>query len=193
MHRLLISGFAFALLLIQPVQSQPQEDVTVGLGVSINTLDLALADGSGRTASLSPFTFTLPVTTSSFRLDPEIGFFRSSQSTDQRSQSQSVFTAGTGAFYLSQYDNAQLLIGGRLGLRRRGFTQEFGDDEESRSAIDFLIGPAVGGEYYMSPHFSIGVEARFIYVNRGTSEETPEDVSASQLRTSGVASLRVHF
>jgi len=90
-------------------------------------------------------------------------------------------------------DDAHFLIGGRAGLSRRSSETEGADGQESDSATDFSIGPAVGGEYYFSDHFSISVEARFLYVDVGTPDDAPDDFSASRLRTSGVAFLRFHF
>jgi hypothetical protein len=104
-----------------------------------------------------------------------------------------VLTAGTGIFSVWRDGDAQLLLGGRVGLRHRWSTTEIRSEEQSSSTTDFSVGPALGGEYYISDHFSMGVEARFLYINLGTPDQAPDDFSATRLRTSGVASFRVHF
>lgn len=188
--------FALCLLVSLPTAAQPQEGAAVGFGVSINSLSIAAGVGDdGGTASLTPVNFSVPITTRSFRIEPEIGFARTSQSTEESSRTRSVFNVGTRLFLISRYDDAQFLFGGRIGISHRSSSTEidFEDRDESTSATDFSIGPAVGGEYYFNNHFSIGVEARFTYVNVGSPDNAPDDFSASRLRTSGVATLRFHF
>ena len=193
--RVIVSSlFTGLLLLTQPVNAQAQDGTTVGIGVSINAPSVAIQQGgSGQTVSLAPFTVTVPITTRSFRLEPEVGFARTSRSADDRSSTSSVFTIGTGLFAVSRFENTLLHLGGRVGLSRLSESQELRNDEESSSRINFSVGPAVGGEYYLSNHFSLGLEARFVYVNVGEPDDAPDDFSASRLRTSGVAFFRVHF
>lgn len=196
MHlRIPFSGLLASLLLFAPpVQAQSQGETTVGLGVSINApvVRTSQADGGGP-SSLAPFTFTLPITSASFRLEPNVGFVRFSRSANDRTTTTSALTVGTGAFYLSKFEDTQLQIGGRIGLSRLSEVVENRNEEDSSSRTNFLIGPALGGEYYVGKHFSVGIEARFLYINVGEPDNAPEDFSASQLGTSGVAFLRAHF
>ena len=194
-HRLFAGCISVVLLLAPsfPSSAQPQDSVTVGLGASINSFSVAAADADGGSVSLTPFSVSIPITAASFRIEPEVGFFRARESTGETSQTRSVLTIGTGLFSVWQEDDAQFLLGGRVGLRRRASSTEFRSEEESTSATDVSVGPAIGGEYYIGDHFSIGVEARFLYINLGTPDEAPDDFSRTRLRTSGVASFRFHF
>lgn len=192
--RVFLSGVLASLLLFgPPVNAQSQEGSTVGLGVSINAPSVTTNQNGSRAFSLAPFTFTIPITRSSLRLEPELGFSRSNRSIDDRSVTSSVLTVGTGVFYLSRFDDTLLQIGGRVGLSRLSDTEELRNDEETNSRTNFSIGPAVGGEYYLSDHFSLGLEARFVYVDIGTPDGAPDDFSASRLRTTGLGFFRVHF
>jgi hypothetical protein len=194
-HRLFAACISVVLLLAPsfPSPAQPQDSVTVGLGASINSLSVAAADTDAGSVSLTPFSVSIPITAASFRVEPELGFFRARESTGETSQTRSVLTVGTGIFSVLRKGDAQLLLGGRVGLRRRASSTEFRSEEESTSATDVSVGPAIGGEYYIGDHFSMGVEARFLYINLGTSDEAPDDFSRTRLRTSGVASFRFHF
>ncbi|MFP4228104.1 MAG: hypothetical protein ACLFTE_04660, partial [Salinivenus sp.] len=65
--------------------------------------------------------------------------------------------------------------------------------EESSRTVDLFLGPALGAEHYVSNHFSVGAEARLLYINRGQPEEVAAQQSASEVRTSAAAYLRFHF
>lgn len=195
-YRRFLASCIVLLLFVPSAASwaQPEDDITVGLGVSINSFPVVTATAAdGRPVSLSPSSVSIPITSSSLRIEPEIGFSRESVSSEDDAQTQSTLTVGTGGFLVSRYDDARLLLGGRVGLSRRASSVEFNSEEETSSAIDFLIGPAIGGEYYLSDHFSMGVEARFLYVNLGAPDDAPDDFSATRLRTSAGASFRFHF
>lgn len=193
-NRPLVALVVCAFILTTPAEAQSQEGSTVGFGVSINSISVA---GENETVpgalSLVPFTISVPVTTSSFRLEPEVGYFRYSQSQNDNSYTSSRLGLGTGVFHVSRHESTLLQLGGRVGIARRSTSIDGSGGDQSTSATDFFIGPAVGGEYYLSDQFSIGIEARFLYMNHGTPDTAADDFSASRLGTSGFAFMRVHF
>lgn len=178
-----------SLVLAQPEQGEPP---TVGLGVALQAG--VVAPSSSPATDAAPYAFTVPITFSDVRLEPQFGYIRRSQSEASQSQTVSALTFGTGAFYQVNAGDTMLLAGGRIGVTRE--VQTFASastPEEHRASVNLFLGPAVGGEYYVSEHFSVGAEAHFYYVNLGQPEDAPPERSASVLRTGGAAFLRFHF
>jgi len=172
-------------------QPEPGGSPTVGLGVTLNTDALSL---SGPTPAGAPVGFTVPITFGTVRLEPQVGYIRHTQSEASQSETTSALTFGTGAFYRADFDQTLLLAGARIGVTREVQTFESASAPEERIAtVNLFLGPVVGGEYYLSDHFSVGAEARFYYINIGQPENAPPERSASVIRTGGAAFLRFHF
>ncbi len=211
---------AFGLMALpaqaQSQQNQSQHGTTVGLGLSLTQ---GFANSGTNSISGSPLSISVPVTFSSFRIEPEIGYVRSSQSSDLTDATQSSLLVGAGAFYLSQMEDVQFQIGARFGLRRTAMDYETeavpAEWENSPDAsslpsdintttLNYTLGPALGGEYYVSDHLSIGVEARMLYTTQEQNDLSPPTVislppsgssesSGSLINTEGAAYLRIHF
>lgn len=169
-------------------------------------------------------TFSVPITFSSVRIEPEIGYAHSNRSDAFQTATTSRLLLGTGVFYAPRTDDFRFQAGVRVGVHRSSIdyevTREDGATWESPenvqpddfsadgTSVDFSVGPAVGGEYYVSDHLSLGVEARLIYTQQNVNDDTvvsvdpgsgfsytdgTSDVSNSTLNTEGAAYLRVHF
>jgi len=167
----------------------------VGIGVSLPPASIGVVSGGDRGL---PVGFTAPVTFSIVRLEPQVGYVRVERSDDDRSRSTSVLTLGVGSFYLFRFDRTLLLTGARVGFARTVTTVEpeagapsAGSGQRPRKTVDFFLGPALGGEHYVSDHFSVGAEVRLLYAN--TDSNRPSAPSITTLRTSGAAFLRFHF
>lgn len=176
-----------------PAVGQPEqgEAPTVGLGVTLNTDALSL---SGPSPTGAPVGFTVPLTFGTVRMEPQVGYVRHSQSEASQSETTSALSFGTGAFYRADFDQTLLLGGARIGVTREVQTFESASAPEERTTtVNLFLGPIIGGDYYVSDHFSVGAEARFYYINLGQPEGAPPERSASVLRTGGAAFLRFHF
>jgi len=57
---------------------------------------------------------------------------------------------------------------GALILMPENRVGEFGGPEDNPSIVDIILGPMVGGEYFLKEHFSVGIEAQ---VNIAISNE----------------------
>lgn len=186
--------FSLALLSApQPSQAQPERGAppTFGIGVTVNT---AAINPSRLETEAAPLGFTVPITFGTVRLEPQFGYVRQRQSSEARTETASALTFGTGAFYRVPFGTTIFLAGGRIGITREVRTLTPTDAPSERAAtVNLFVGPSVGGEHYVSDHFSIGAEARFYYVNLGQREDAPPERSASILRTGGAAFLRFHF
>jgi hypothetical protein len=112
-----------------------------------------------------------------FRLEPSLGL----RTGDDRSD----ITLGVGAFLVSPLaQQVDMYAGGRLKLN-------FADDEtgaRDESGTDVSIAAALGGEYYLVPRFSLGLEGQLGFYS--TSEASGDD---SGVFTTGLAFLRLYF
>lgn len=180
-------------LLALPTQAQSQptdakNETTVGIGISVSG-----AGGTINFYNVSPLSLSVPITFSSIRVEPEIGYFRYEESSQSRDVLDSSLLVGTGVFYLSRMDDLQFQIGARIGLSRNSF--DYNRDTRPNAStddtnFDYTIGPAAGGEYYISDFLSLGVEARLLYTDRNRDSS---DSSRSLINTDGAAYLRIHF
>jgi hypothetical protein len=144
---------------------------TIGFGVAITPTDLFF--GGRRTVELLvPISIT-PV----FRVEPEIGILtRNTPGPDL-----SDFTIGTGVFYiLRSTQSVDMYVGGRLKLN---FV-----DNGVNSGTDFFLVAALGGEYFFTPKFSLGLEAQLGYYALSSA-----NTDTSGVYTNGLGILRVYF
>jgi hypothetical protein len=121
----------------------------------------------------------LPIWGSSFVVEPFLSF---------ASVSDAGKDLGVGAlfrFNLKQGD-AVPYFGVRVAMLY--FSPEEGD-----SVTDFVAGPALGGEYFLSPHFSLGVEAQ---VNIAISDEASSrfgNPDGTNINTASMATATFYF
>lgn len=202
----LIFTLAFLLTIQAPASAQ---DTRVGIGVGIGSQNLALSPSLDDVALSSPLGLAsvyLPITLSSLRIEPEVSFLRASSSTEsgdfETSTTSTAVVLASGVFAGQQRGNTYLYYGGRLGVSFSSTTEEssFGNDsnEETTSRTNFFVGPAVGGEYFFSDHFSLGGEAQLRYLSIGepqTDDDDDEetDESNSLLRTLATFFVRWHL
>lgn len=184
----IVAFLVFGLLALpaqaQSQQSQSQHETTVGLGVSV-----ANWGSGGSTIIGSPLSLSVPVTFSSFRVEPELGYYRSQASSDNHG---STLYFGTGAFYLSQLEDFQFQIGARFGLSRDSYASGSGRASNDHTNVDYAVGPALGGEYYVGDHLSLGLEARLLYTNM---DQERDEVSRTNsiVNTEAAGYVRIHF
>ena len=174
---------AFAVFAI-PAQGQSADGNTkVGLGVFFEGVDSNFGGLDGNV------TVTVPIHLSSVRLEPQIGYSRTSRSvTGDDDESEAVLELGGGVFTtVRTYESASVYAGGRIGLLRR--SQSSGNATLTETGI--FVGPALGGEYYLGDHFSLGAEAGLFYRDLPTPGQA--SVSLSTFRTSGRAFVRVYL
>jgi len=182
------------LVFAGPKEGRAQPDrgdhPTFGMGVSVNAVPI-VPDATNDFDL--PIGLTAPITFYDLRLEPQLGFVRFRQSTNDESESTRLISFGVGTFYLLRKDDLLLEPGLRIGFTRVDRQADGSQSSESDFAVDMFLGPALGAEYYVADQFSVGAEARFLYVSIGQPQTAPPDRSASVLQTSGAAFLRFHF
>ena len=175
--------FAIAIF-AGPAQGQATDDTKIGAGVFFEATESGVDGAFGGNV-----TVTVPVLLPSVRLEPQVGYSQVSRSeTGEDDETDAVLEIGGGVFKtLRTYENTAIYAGGRIGLVQR--SQSSGNTTLSETG--FFVGPAVGGEYDLGEHFSLGAEAGLFY--RGLPTPTEEDLSVSTVRTSGRAFVRVYL
>lgn len=175
---LLLLALSVSLFFADPATAQTRFGLGVGIGTGTAGADF---DGLGAIAVY------VPIHASSIRIEPEVGLLRVSSSDDDFEQSTTILQLGSGFFAnLSDEDDTMIYVGGRLGIQRS--SSSFANNEEEESMTNFFIGPAVGGEHFLEDNFSLGGEARLIYLS--FDEEANSGLFDSALYTNAVFFVR---
>lgn len=171
--KLQLAAALAALALAAPAAAQ--ERPKLGLGVSI----FPLTPGYGGTFEVyAPFQVA-----PDFRVEPSLGIYTDNGPTgtlDTRD-----VTLGVGAFLQRRVaPQVDMYVGGRLKLN----FAKISAPGASESGTDILLAGAVGGEYFLVPKFSLGLEAELgLYKNSDISGDN------SGFFTTGLAFLRVYL
>ncbi len=160
-----------ALAMALPAAAQ-QKQTRFGLGVSITpessiapTIELYMPIDIGAT----------------LRVEPSLGIFTS----DSDGFDSSDLTLGAGVFLMRRpAQSVTMYYGGRLKLNFASADDGVEDD----SGLDLILAGALGGEYYLAPSFSLGLEGQLGFYS---ASEVSGD--ASGFFTTGLGFLRLYF
>lgn len=212
----IISALCVALLTPSIASAQEGEQPFIGLGVRIqDPLSTQVANSLGSGTSLNVFVpiNVLPM----FRLEPDVGFGRTSQTIEsfnnngdfasRRDEINSVFRLGVGGFYmLSPSERTNIYFGGRFGFLRS--SEETRQDNDNgpiqytyikRNGVVLTV--ASGGEAYITPYLSIGGEFALDFISQGDPNvqydpprQTPDtETTGSAILPNGALFIRWFF
>jgi hypothetical protein len=172
-----------ALAFAAPALAQDSGRGTVGLGVSIAPLET-----SGYTAPTVEVYVPIRIAPQ-LRLEPSFGL-RTVDRTQNINEPSIVderdLTVGLGVFFVQHLAApVDFYGGGRLKLN---FAKVSNLDGEN-TGTDVVIAAALGGEYYLASHFSLGLEAQLGYYSRSDASIDEAD----GFFTTGLAFLRMYF
>ncbi len=206
----LLAGTAGTLAAQQPQaaappqpQQQERADPSWGIGVSLNPAALINLQ-SGSLVPIGLGDLYLPINASpTLRVEPEFGLLTTSSSTSgsggSTSSSATSLRVAVGIFsLLERHGSARLYVGPRIGIMRTSSSSSFpGSPTATSSETDLMLAMALGGEYFFSPHFSLGGEAQLQYVKYGTpsvspSQGTQPDVSRHLISTNELVFVRLY-
>ena len=132
-------------------------NVKFGMGVELTTsINALFSDNLGTAHSIY-----LPILINNqFKLEPFIGFWRNNYENGDYESSNTYMSLGGGAFFTMPHNQYNAYIGGRAALTFNNETEKDYPytDTDKRNRKFFEIGPAVGGEYFLGEHFSLGGE-----------------------------------
>ena len=206
----------FLCLLVPLVASSLEGQETnagtrIGVGVAWSSSNQAIVmeDGRFSPANLVGLgNFTLPILIGDHvRLEPKFGILRSSEDLQDESYSResrlTVLRVGLSFHWaFSQREGLQPYVGPRVGLMRyrgRSENRYNGQGEEYKyGRNDWYLGLALGGEYFLTRHFSVGAEIQLDYAMVGDESIEPDpgstrEVSGSLLMNNGQIAVRFYF
>lgn len=171
-----------------------QESNKVGIGVAlIDLLQFAMSNAVGVNSGI-----VVPIVTSpTFRLEPEIGYYSATEKDEDGTTEESNSTSwriGLGIFPQKTMGDFTLYYGGRIGYMNLTETYESGTYRYEENVSGFYIAPAVGGEHNFSDHFSIGGEVQLMYATLdGDNNQNDDTVSLSLFTTRVLGFFRFYF
>lgn len=111
----------------------------------------------------------LPIQFTSWRLEPEVGFWRESYfddtSTEPSKYETGVFQGGIGTFYSMRKNSSILYFGARFGgvVARTTEYSVLNREIDTYTKTGGYLGPVVGVEHFLTEHISLGVEGQILY------------------------------
>ncbi len=128
-----------------------------GLGISLNSNEYSLDGFPGNSNNVK-----IPINISgNLRIEPEVGFAFYDSDTDESS----FFSIDVGIFYIIKKGNLNIYFGGRLGLIRQDIEHNEGNNQYEDDYTHFLLGGAIGCEYFFISSFSIGAEVQLNFIS----------------------------
>lgn len=170
LRKIAILAAASAALAVAPAASAADRDSRIGVGVSLETFNFARfgAAVTGAVPPNAPVSLYVPIQIAPhLRIEPSIGFATFSQNinyADQNGLDSSGYTWNIGAgilYYPVVPQPAGFYLGGRLGLVFSGFSiPNPPAPSNDVTETDFYLTGVLGGEYFIAPKLSVGLEAQ---------------------------------
>jgi len=211
-RRFLVLWLLAPLIANQVDGQEANSNTRIGLGVGWNSSDQMIIAEDGGFSGVTLIgigNFSVPILIGGHvRIEPEFGILRTSE--DQQDEgyswesSQTLWRVGVaGHWAFSTREGLQPYFGPRFGLiRYSGRMESRSDgqqDEYKRSRRDWYLGLALGGEYFISRHFSIGAEVQLNYLMIGDESFEPDpgpssaESSSSLFMNNGLIAARFYF
>ena len=193
---LTVVGVALALCTgtLHAQETETSPGTRVGIGVALERTLLFGDEGDLAFLPVGLSNIYVPIVMASgFRIEPEIGYLRLSESGDDWKSSGSSMRFGLGILPAVRRGNTSIYFGARLGLVYTKTSFEFtGSESRSESKTDYYVGAAVGAEYGFSTHFTVGAEVQVNYISVGDFAEE-SDGSHSLIGNRNLVFLRWYF
>lgn len=203
---IMLAAAATALAVAPAALAQQKDGVKVGLGVSLETFNTAQfgAGVQGAVPLNTPLSVYVPIQISpQLRIEPSLGFSTFSMDTAYADAAGTIesgyaWNIGVGAlFYPVPAQPAGFYLGGRLGLVFSGYSiPNVPLPSTEVSETDFYLKAILGGEYYLAPKFSVGLEAQLGVTFFGDPSATGQATLNRGLvgwSTSGLVFVRYFF
>lgn len=193
-----------ALLFVSTVAAAQRNTLYVGIGVALNPVAIVV-NNTDMFLPVGLMNIYVPLQISPhLRVEPECGILSIRDNTTGNNaiqqQTWQYVRFGTGVFYTWQpIASTQLYTGVRGGLLRHTTARETTNDiipKRESAQWSYYTGLCLGGEYYFSPHFSLGAEAQLYYVYIGNRNSTPlaqGEAVRSILTNNATVCVRLYF
>lgn len=193
---ILLLGIAFFLV---PNLVYAQEKGTrLGVGLSMANEVLSIHEQLYLDMFDYP-SFYMPILISQrFKIEPEAGLWRYSYSFEdggKEKRSISVISLGFGIFPMTNKGKVYIYYGARFRLVRflESYEQTWnGHTDSDDSKTDIYFGPAIGGEYFFTDHFTLGGEVQLNFTSIGQFDDE-KDASESLITSKTLIFVRWYF
>lgn len=159
MRKLLIVLFS----LVSLSQAAEKIDLTQKMGVGI-----ALHGYKWIAGDEYPYpVFFVPIHISKYVVEPSIYYLKSETGGGwQRPDVQEEYILGLGVFRRIDFERTFFAIGGRFGYGKLNSYSEGLNEQiiQYDDHVKTFIGPTIGSAYFFSPHFSVGLEASYLWL-----------------------------
>lgn len=150
-------------------------------GIGIEMSDVSALEDRGGDYQGVVTGFYLPIqATPKTRFEPKIGILRYADT--DREDSFTRLDALAGYFGIISRGDYQFYYGARAGFLVRVIkSQDEGDSFDRWTQRRGYVTPVIGGEYYFSPYFSLGGEARLIFSSYDEDDDGKQSYAASEV------------
>ena len=171
---LLLSFFVIIVpLSAQEVNESSGTDNSVqfGIGVALNSFLKNFSYGDNLPTIYIPMNIS-----DKFKIEPELSYYSSSGKNENVEQENTSMAIGVGLFGTTNYEKSLFYYGFRFSYLNSKTKYSFQDEvDRERTSNRFMLGPAVGGEYFFIKHFSVGGEIGFQFTVKKDEETNFED------------------
>ncbi len=202
----MLAAAAAALAVAPAALAQQKDAVKVGLGVSLETFNLAQfgAAVQGSVPLDTPLSVYVPIQISPhLRVEPSLGFATFSMdavyaNTANIPESGHAWNLGVGVlYYPAPAQPAGFYVGGRAGVVFAGYSISNAPlPSTDVSWTNVYLKAVLGGEYFLAPKFSVGLEAQLGVTFFGDEDVTGQVTLSRDLvgwNTSGLIFARYFF
>jgi Outer membrane protein beta-barrel domain len=192
------------------VPAQPGQ-TRFGVGIALAPATLDLGQGATQQSSYIPVGFGdlyFPLLVGrAFKLEAQAGLLK--YKSEVSYPYSATYTAngtslrlGLGAFAVKPLGGSATLVyfGPRVQWIRTTYSADYGAGSPAQTVteVDWVFAGVLGGEHFLSEHFSLGAELQLDYVRYGTpsydqSTGSVATVSQSMVATTGLLMLRAYF
>ena len=189
----------FVLVSSLEAQTDDEESSSVfGIGISLEQSYSFIYDQGVNYLPIGLGNIYLPINISeNFRIEPDIGIFSYSYSSDDYEKRTDQFRLGLGFHYSKNYGSIKILFGARFGSIFNSIKREYEDsnnenEKDEISATVLFGGPTIGAEYYFAKRFSLGAEAQLNYISLGEYQDENNE-TRTIISTRALILLRFYF
>jgi len=187
-YLLLIASLIFIHPLLHAQDGENKPVIKFGLAATLETNSDVFEDGFHRNSGIGFSKILLPVIIKSrIKIEPEISY----RSRDANSSlDYKLWQFGLGGYYFFPYNEINIYFGPGFGFEKLT-SVIYSTNDEAVTTTTYNYGVAFGAEYFLSRHFSTGIEAR---VNRYFSNGTGNfDIKITHLAIIPRIYLGVYF
>ena len=139
-------------------------------------------------------TFRLPIfIKSKFKIEPELAIWSYKTDSKYSESTYLTFRYGCGIYLTKNFIKTSIYLGPRFAVNHAIFTNNNKNNPNiDYSKNDVAFGLSVGGEYFLSEHFSLGSEIQLNYWHLG-KDDNRADSSASSLKNEALIIFRFYL